>query len=66
MMSDALNFRAGLILIPMGLVNEYHESPTFLSVNRPVSEKKIIPSTWRENGGGVYGTIGDLDIEPLL
>lgn len=66
MMSDALNFRAGLILIPMGLVNEYHESPTFLSVNRPVSEKKIIPSTWRENGGGVYGTIGDLEYRAFV
>lgn len=66
MMSDALNFRAGLILIPMGLVNEYHESPTFLSVNRPVSEKVIIPSTWRENGGGIYGKIGDLEYRAFV
>lgn len=66
MLSDALNFRAGLILIPMGLVNEYHESPTFLSVGRPVSEKVIIPSTWRENGAGVYGKVGDLEYRAFV
>jgi len=31
-----LNFRAGLLLIPMGIVNEYHESPTFNGVERPM------------------------------
>jgi hypothetical protein len=66
MFNDAFNLRAGLILIPMGLVNEYHESPTFLSVNRPVTEKKIIPSTWRENGGGVYGRVGDLEYRAFI
>lgn len=66
MFTDAFNLRAGLILVPMGLVNEYHESPTFLSVNRPQTEKRIIPSTWRENGGGFYGTIGDLEYRAFI
>ncbi len=49
--------RGGLLLIPMGLVNEFHEPNVFLGADRPVTEQLIIPSTWRENGGGIYGSI---------
>ncbi len=48
--------RGGMLLIPMGLVNEFHEPTVFLGAERPVTENRIIPSTWRENGGGVYGS----------
>ena len=58
--SPALNLRAGLVLIPMGLVNEMHEPTTFLSARRPDVESRIIPSTWRENGAGVLGALGPL------
>lgn len=56
--SDALNARGGLLLVPMGLVNEMHEPTTFLPANRPETERRIIPSTWRENGLGVFGDAG--------
>ena len=49
--------RGGMLLLPMGLVNEFHEPTVFLGTERPVTENRIIPSTWRENGGGVYGSI---------
>ena len=49
--------RGGMLLIPMGLVNEFHEPTVFLGAERPVTENRIIPSTWRENGGGIYGSI---------
>ena len=49
--------RGGMLLLPMGLVNEFHEPTVFLGAERPVTESRIIPSTWRENGGGVYGSI---------
>ena len=52
--------RAGMLLIPMGLVNEFHEPNVFLGAERPVTEQSIIPSTWRENGAGVYGSAGDM------
>ncbi len=55
----ALNFRAGLVLVPMGFVNEVHEPPFFLGTQRPAPERAIIPSTWRENGVGVYGELGE-------
>ncbi|MEQ6118379.1 hypothetical protein [Reichenbachiella sp. MALMAid0571] len=53
--NQALNFRAGLMLIPMGIVNEYHEPTTFNGVERPNMDKYIIPSTWRELGVGLSG-----------
>jgi hypothetical protein len=49
------NARAGLLLVPMGFVNELHEPPIFFGVNRPVVERVLIPSTWRANGLGVFG-----------
>jgi hypothetical protein len=57
--SDALNFRVGLILIPMGFVNQLHEPTFYYGASRPEVEKTIIPSTWRENGAGFFGRFGD-------
>ena len=54
--TDNFGLRAGMLLIPMGLVNEFHEPTVFLGAERPVTERSIIPSTWRENGGGFYGS----------
>ncbi len=51
----AINLRAGMVLPPMGFVNELHEPPTFLGARRPEVEQRIIPSTWRANGLGVFG-----------
>ena len=53
--SRPVRARAGLVLIPMGLVNELHEPPTFLGTRRPDVERFLIPSTWRELGAGFYG-----------
>jgi hypothetical protein len=50
--------RAGLLLIPSGLINELHEPPTFLGAIRPEVEQRLIPTTWRELGAGVYGDAG--------
>lgn len=52
-----LNFKAGLILVPMGIVNEYHEPTSFNGVERPTIDNKIAPSTWREVGIGFTGSI---------
>lgn len=55
--NDWMNLRAGLLLTPMGLINQYHEPINFLSVERPLTDKYIVPSTWREIGFGVSGNI---------
>jgi len=58
MARESFNARFGLVLMPMGFINEMHEPTTFLSVHRPLTEQVIIPSTWRENGVGMYGEAG--------
>lgn len=47
--------KAGLFLIPMGLLNENHEPTAFYGVERNFVETAIIPSTWRE--GGAMATV---------
>ena len=53
--NDATNLKAGLFLIPLGLLNENHEPPVFYGVNRNEIETRIIPTTWREGGIGFFG-----------
>jgi hypothetical protein len=52
------NFRGGMLLTPVGIVNERHEPPAFNGVERPFVETLIIPTTWRELGAGVTGDLG--------
>lgn len=49
--------RAGLFLIPIGILNETHEPPTFYGVERNPVESNIIPTTWWEGGASVYGNL---------
>lgn len=55
-----VGLRAGLVLVPMGFVNEMHEAPVFHGALRPEVERAILPSTWREGGVGIYGDTGPL------
>lgn len=56
-LNSFLNFRGGLMLVPMGIINEYHEPTTFNGVERPLIDKYVSPTTWREIGFGVTGNI---------
>jgi hypothetical protein len=56
-LSEPLNARTGLLLIPMGFINEIHEPPFFFGNRRPEVERRIIPATWSELGAGIYGTL---------
>jgi hypothetical protein len=47
--------RAGLFLIPSGLLNTAHEPTQYFGVTRNFVETAIIPTTWREGGLGVTG-----------
>ncbi len=55
--NNFINFRAGLMLVPMGIINEYHEPTTFNGVERPMVDKYIAPTTWREIGFGFTGNV---------
>ena len=63
---DELNARLGLLLVPMGFLNELHEPPFYYGNNRPEVERRIIPSTWRENGVGIFGTLFDDTVQYKL
>ncbi len=52
---DYLGFRGGMLLAPLGFINELHEPTIFLGVLRPLTETYIIPTTWREIGIGIFG-----------
>lgn len=64
--NDYVNFRGGLLLIPMGIINEYHEPPLFNGVERPGVDNIIVPTTWREIGAGFTGNISDISLKYQL
>jgi hypothetical protein len=57
LLSRQINLRGGLILMPMGIVNVYHEPPSFNGVDRPDVDQFVIPTTWREPGLGIFGEL---------
>jgi hypothetical protein len=62
----AFGVRTGMLLMPVGLVNEVHEPTTFHGVRRPNVESNIYPTTWRENGAGVFGELGPVEYRSYL
>ena len=61
-----MSVKGGLILIPMGIINEYHEPPSFNGVERPNVDNVIVPTTWREIGLGVDGRINAASVRYQL
>lgn len=61
-----LQFRGGLLLIPMGIINEYHEPTIFNGVERPSVDNAIVPTTWREMGAGFAGKFDQLSLRYQL
>jgi len=52
------NFKAGIMLVPLGAINLYHEPTNFNSTERPDLDRYLIPSTWSEMGAGIHGSLG--------
>ena len=61
-----LGIRAGMLLVPVGLTNEWHEPPVFIGSRRPDVEQRIIPTTWRANGAGLFGEVGGFSYRGYL
>ncbi|MDW7655508.1 MAG: hypothetical protein SCG74_09140 [Nitrospiraceae bacterium] len=57
LVTEAINIRAGILLVPIGKFNLLHDSPLNDLVDRPMVSRIIIPSTWFEAGAGLYGTV---------
>ena len=60
--ANNVNLRGGLMLVPMGIVNEFHEPTTFNGTERPEMDNVIVPTTWRELGVGVTGRFDGLSL----
>src|SRR4030095_3735031 len=58
LLSRSFNIRAGMMLMPIGIINERPEPPASYGVQRPFDDTFIIPTTWFEAGAGVHGEIG--------
>jgi hypothetical protein len=58
LLSRRLNFRAGMLLMPIGIINERHEPPVFNGVERNFVDTVIVPTTWFDVGAGVHGELG--------
>jgi len=61
-LANNVNLRGGLMLVPMGIVNEFHEPTTFNGTERPAMDNAIVPTTWRELGVGVSGRFNDISL----
>lgn len=61
-LASNVNLRGGLMLVPFGIINEFHEPTTFNGVERPELDNVIVPTTWRELGFGVTGRFNDLSL----
>jgi hypothetical protein len=48
--NEAMRLKAGMMLMPVGILSETHEPPTFYGVERNPVEVNIIPTTWSEGG----------------
>lgn len=59
LMNEAFNVQVGHVLTPIGLINLRHEPTLFNTVQRPNTEKYVLPSTWHTNGVIAYGNIGE-------
>ncbi len=58
LIKPSFNLRAGMLLVPVGIINERHEPPVFHGVERPFVDTVIVPTTWFDLGAGVHGRIG--------
>ena len=52
---ENLQAKGGVFLLPIGILNETHEPPTFYGVERNDVENIIVPSTWWEGGAAING-----------
>lgn len=59
LLHEKLNLRTGLLLIPVGISNELHEPTLFHGNDRPLVERQVIPTTWREMGIGAFGRLAE-------
>lgn len=56
LLHPGFNVRTGVMLTPVGLLNETHEPNLFWTVERPLLQQRLIPTTWNGGGVGLFGS----------
>ncbi len=56
-LDSRLVLRVGIMLVPVGILNERHEPPAFFGVERHQLETVLVPTTWFEPGVGAFGRL---------
>ncbi|MDO8684390.1 MAG: porin [Armatimonadota bacterium] len=60
-LAKSLNFRGGVVLVPFGRLNVFHDSPILDLTDRPLVDRLIIPTTWSESAMGFQGSVNSSD-----
>lgn len=55
--AEWINFRAGVVLLPVGKFNLVHDDPLNDLTQRPEVTIRVIPGVLREPGAGFFGTV---------
>lgn len=66
LINPKFNIRSGLVLMPIGIINEQHEPTSYFGARRPQVDSRIIPTTWNELGVGAFGDVGPLTYRAYL
>ncbi len=61
-----VTIRGGMMLLPLGLVNEFHEPTAFIGARRPETEWRILPSPWHGNGAVVLANFGLMNVRAYV
>jgi len=65
LITEWINYRAGIILSPLGKLNLVHDSPLQDLTERPMVSRRIIPTTLSESGMGFFGTFYPTELSKL-
>ena len=65
--TDKFSTRVGIMLTPVGILNENHEPPTFYGVERNEVEKYLVPTTWWAGGvQAIYKMDNGITVEGMV
>lgn len=52
-----INVRGGILTVPFGRFNLNHFDPTYDLTDRPLTARRVVPTTWSDVGFGLFGNI---------
>ncbi|NRA40255.1 MAG: hypothetical protein HRU15_19070 [Planctomycetes bacterium] len=58
-LNDKMSIQGGVLLVPISILNLYHEPTLFYGVERSYTQKYIVPTTWFEPGVSIKGEVSE-------